>query len=222
MTGGNWQDKSASIGTSTAAWGMGNGPEVVVDWQGTSTFVETGWNPHQSPIVTDSLVGAPGDYWAPSNKTVAGNSSVGASDASGRLPNRLLLRVIRLVRLPVLRGICMETPWPVPVLELLLVVLKDGLTRMPGWLAPTLEVGQKVRPRRAIMATFVMLALLASVLVDGSKVVVLEVLDVVVAVVVVLAVMRLVVRGLLVLLFSSCAFGNTLPRAGCVHGNFLY
>jgi hypothetical protein len=115
----------------------------------------------------------------------------------------------------------METPWPVPVLELLLVVLKDGLTRMPGWLAPTLEVGHKVRPRRAIMATFVMLALLASVLVDGSKVV-LEVPDVVVAVVVVLAVMRLVVRGLRVLLFSSCAFGNPLPRAGCVHGHFLY
>jgi hypothetical protein len=49
MTGGNWQDTSASIGTSTAAWAMGNGPEVVVDWQGTSTFVETGWNPPPKP-----------------------------------------------------------------------------------------------------------------------------------------------------------------------------
>jgi len=107
---------------------------------------------------------------------------------SGALPNRLLLRVIRLVRLPILRGICMETPWPVPVLELLLVVLKDWLTRMPPRLAPTLEVGHEVRPRQAIMATLVMLALLASLLVNGSKVAVL-------------AIMRLAVRGFRVLPF---------------------
>jgi len=46
MTGGNWQDTSASIGTSTAEWGMGNGSEVVV---------EIRWNPHHSPRVTDGL-----------------------------------------------------------------------------------------------------------------------------------------------------------------------